>query len=44
MPSELVGKGVCLVSNYGSIDEVPATITLKPFEAFAMLSNMSASK
>ncbi|TNM63082.1 alpha-glucosidase [Aliirhizobium smilacinae] len=44
MPSELVGKGVCLVSNYGAMNEVSATITLKPFEAFAILSNMSALK
>ncbi|MBW9114797.1 alpha-glucosidase [Rhizobium cauense] len=38
MPNELQLSGSCLISNYNPIDQVPAMLNLRPYEAFAILA------
>lgn len=41
MPNELQLSGQCLISNYGKVDTVGKTVTLQPYESFAVLCDLS---
>ncbi|HEX5932791.1 MAG TPA: alpha-glucosidase, partial [Pseudorhizobium sp.] len=38
MPDELQRRGRCLITNYSEIDVIGETVTLRPYEAFALLA------
>jgi oligo-1,6-glucosidase len=38
MPRELLGDGVCIISNLADRDHLEADISLQPYEAFALLT------
>ena len=42
LPDELRRRGRCLISNYGPMEEVGSTMSLQPYEAFALLSSRLA--
>jgi oligo-1,6-glucosidase len=38
LPGELRMPGECLISNYEPVDRLGESLTLKPYEAFAVLA------
>ncbi|GHC77556.1 glycoside hydrolase family 13 protein [Limoniibacter endophyticus] len=43
VPNELRGRGRCLISNYENIKELESGVTMRPFEAFAVLQQIERS-
>jgi len=40
MPDELQVQGRCLIGNYTDMDRIGETVTLRPYEAFALLCDL----
>lgn len=43
MPDELQGQGRCLIGNYADRDVIGETVTLRPYEAFALLRDIRSA-
>jgi oligo-1,6-glucosidase len=43
MPDELQGQGRCLIGNYADRDVIGETVTLRPYEAFALLRDVESA-
>jgi oligo-1,6-glucosidase len=43
LPDELSVSGTCLISNYQPVERLDAEVTLRPYEAFAILTSVPAT-
>jgi oligo-1,6-glucosidase len=43
IPDELQGRGRCLIGNYADRDVIGETVTLRPYEAFALLRDIESA-